>query len=68
MKVYLYIVAISFFVFSCEKKSKIEQAVEEIPVELKVARFDKAFFETPTTDLPKLKSSISLFISCWQRR
>jgi gliding motility-associated lipoprotein GldB len=55
MKVYLYIIAFSFFVFSCEKKSKIEQAVEEIPIELQVARFDKAFFETPPADLPKLK-------------
>jgi gliding motility-associated lipoprotein GldB len=61
MKVYLYIVAIAFFFFSCEKKSKIEQAVEEIPFELKVARFDKAFFETNPKDLSKLKNQYPFF-------
>jgi gliding motility-associated lipoprotein GldB len=61
MKVYLYIVAISFFFFSCEKKSKIEQAVEEIPVELKVERFDKAFFEANPKELPKLKAKYPFF-------
>lgn len=61
MKVYLYIVAISFLFFSCEKKSKIEQAVEEIPVDLKVERFDKAFFETNPKDLAKLKSQYPFF-------
>jgi gliding motility-associated lipoprotein GldB len=61
MKVYLYIVAISFLLFSCEKKSKIEQAVEEIPVDLKVERFDKAFFETSPSDLPKLKLEYPFF-------
>jgi gliding motility-associated lipoprotein GldB len=61
MKVYLYIVAISFLFFSCEKKSKIEQAVEEIPLELKVERFDKAFFETQPKDLQKLKAQYPFF-------
>jgi gliding motility-associated lipoprotein GldB len=61
MKVYLYIVAISFFLFSCEKKSKIEQAVEEIPVELNVERFDKAFFEANPKELPKLKAKYPFF-------
>jgi hypothetical protein len=61
MKVQLYILAISFFFFSCEKKSKIEQAVEEIPVELKVERFDKAFFETNPKELPKLKTKYPFF-------
>ncbi len=61
MKVYLYIVAISFLFFSCEKKSKIEQAVEEIPVDIKVERFDKVFFETNPKDLAKLKSQYPFF-------
>ncbi len=56
MKVNLYVLAISLFFFSCNKKTEIEQAVEEIPVELKVARFDKAFFETNPKDLSKLKN------------
>lgn len=52
---------LSFFIFACEKKSKIEQAVEEIPLELKVERFDKAFFETKPQDLPKIKAQYPFF-------
>ncbi|WP_026704030.1 gliding motility lipoprotein GldB [Flavobacterium soli] len=40
---------------SCDKKSKVEKQVEEIPLEVKVERFDKVFFETPVADLPKIK-------------
>lgn len=40
---------------SCDKKSKVEKEVEEIPLEIKVERFDKIFFETPAADLPKIK-------------
>ncbi len=47
--------------FSCDKKTKVEKAVEEIPLELKVERFDKAFFETPPKDLPKLKAQYPIF-------
>ena len=61
MKSYLYITLLSFFIFACEKKSKIEQAVEEIPLELKVERFDKAFFETKPQDLPKIKAQYPFF-------
>src|SRR6476620_8696674 len=46
---------------SCDKKSKVEKAVEEIPVQLHVDRFDKAFFETPPQDLPKLKAQYPFF-------
>jgi len=46
---------------SCYKKSKVEKAVEEIPVQLHVDRFDKAFFETPPQDLPKLKTQYPFF-------
>lgn len=61
MKKYFVIVLLNILLFSCEKKSKIEQAVEEIPVELKVDRFDKAFFETAPKDLPMLKSQYPFF-------
>ena len=57
-----------FFVFiaiallpSCDKKSKIEKAVEEIPLEIEVERFDKAFFETAPNDFPKLKRRYPFF-------
>jgi gliding motility-associated lipoprotein GldB len=46
---------------SCEKKSKVEKAVEQIPVELKVDRFDKAFFEATPKDLPNLKAEYPFF-------
>jgi gliding motility-associated lipoprotein GldB len=53
---------LSFFLFfSCDKKSKIEKAVEEISVQIKVNRFDKAFFETAPQDLPKLKQEYPFF-------
>ena len=37
--------------YSCDKKSEVEKAVEEIPLEVKVERFDKAFFETKPENL-----------------
>jgi hypothetical protein len=43
---YFLISLLLFSMVSCNKKSKIEQDVEQIPVELSVDRFDKAFFET----------------------
>lgn len=46
---------------SCDKKSKEEKAVEAIPVDIKVIRFDKLFFETPPQDLSKLKVEFPFF-------
>jgi len=46
---------------SCNDKSKVEKAVENIPIEMKVERFDKAFFETKPQDLPALKQKYPLF-------
>jgi len=48
---------------SCNKKSKIEQDVEQIPVELSVDRFDKAFFETKPEDLANLITKYPFFFS-----
>lgn len=53
--------ALIFVLFACNKKSKVESAVEEISVDMKVERFDKAFFETKPQDLPKLKEEYPLF-------
>jgi gliding motility-associated lipoprotein GldB len=56
---------ILFFLFialtACDKKSETEKAIEEIPMEVKVERFDKAFYETPPEDLPKLKRQYPFF-------
>jgi gliding motility-associated lipoprotein GldB len=60
MKKYL-LIAVSLLIISCDKKSKVEKAVEEIPVEMKVTRFDEAFFEAKPTDLPKLKAEYPFF-------
>lgn len=46
---------------SCDKKTKIEKAVEEIPIEIKVERFDKLFFETEPKNLDKLKKQFPFF-------
>lgn len=42
--------------FSCDKKSKTEKEVEEIPVEMKVFRFEKAFFDAKPNDLTSVKA------------
>jgi gliding motility-associated lipoprotein GldB len=49
--------------WSCDQKSKVEKAIEETPVEIKVERFDKIFFETPPKDLAKVKKQFPYFFS-----
>lgn len=46
---------------SCSSKSEVEKAVEEIPMEVKVERFDKAFFETKPENLQQLKNQYPYF-------
>ena len=43
MKKILILSLIAFSVISCNKKSKVEKKVAEIPAEVKVERFDKSF-------------------------
>ena len=61
MKKYFLLLTFCLLLFSCNKKSKVEKAVEEIPVELKVVRFDKAFFEAKQADLQNLKGEYPFF-------
>ena len=62
MKKYLVGLLMVVVLFSCDKKSKAEKAIEETPpVSLKVYRFDKAFFETPPNELPNLKAEYPFF-------
>ena len=61
MKLYHIPLLICLFFLSCGKKSKVEKAVEEIPVEIKVERFDKIFFETDPEDLGKIKKEFPFF-------
>lgn len=46
---------------SCDKKDKVEKAIEEVPVELDVERFDKVFYETPPEELSKIKQQYPYF-------
>ena len=61
MKKYLFLAVISVFIISCEKKNKVESAVAVIPLEIKVERFDKIFFETPPQNLEKIKREFPFF-------
>lgn len=62
MKKYFFLALLfSVFLFSCDKKSKIEKQIEKIPIKIKVERFDKAFFETAPKDLSKLKLQYPFF-------
>lgn len=56
MKKYFYVVTISLLLFSCNNKSKVEKAVEEIPVEMKVVRFEQAFFDAKPEELANVKN------------
>ncbi len=59
-KIFLFLTLTIAFL-SCDKKTKEEKAVETIPVDIKVVRFDKLFFETPPSDLNKLKTQFPYF-------
>lgn len=61
MKIYRFAVVLCLFFLSCNQKSKVEKAVEEIPVDIKVERFDKVFFETKPQDLAKVKKQYPFF-------
>lgn len=60
MKKYIIIIT-ALLIISCDKKNKVEKAVEEIPMEMKVIRFDQAFFETQPQDLQLLKTQYPFF-------
>lgn len=61
MKLYRFVVVLCLFFLSCDQKSKVEKAVGEIPVDVKVERFDKVFFETKPQDLAKVKKQYPFF-------
>jgi len=61
MRKIVFIITLMIAFASCDKKSKAEKEVEDIPVEIKVERFDKLFFETSPNDLGKLKKEFPFF-------
>ena len=46
---------------SCDKKSKVEAIVKDIPIQLTVTRFEQDFFEAKPSDLQKLKAQYPAF-------
>lgn len=61
MKKLFTVFAFIVVLYSCDKKSEVEKAVGEIPLEIKVERFDKAFFEAKPENLPQLKKQYPFF-------
>ncbi|PKH66293.1 gliding motility lipoprotein GldB [Flavobacterium sp. ALD4] len=61
MNKYIYALVLCCFFLSCDKKNKEEVAIDEIPMEIKVERFDKVFFETKPKDLDKIKKEFPFF-------
>lgn len=50
-----------FAVLSCNDKSKVEKAVEQIPMQMTTYRFDQAFFNASPKTFPKLKQEYPFF-------
>ena len=61
MRRILFIITVIIAFASCDKKSKVEKAVEEIPVDIKVERFDQAFFESKPNELQSIKKRYPIF-------
>ena len=61
MKKFIFVFLIIGSFFSCEKKAKIEKSIDNIPIDLKVERFDKLFFESSPKELEKLKAEYPFF-------
>lgn len=59
-KIIVLVVLVTTFL-SCNKNNKVIAAAEEIPVTVEVDRYDKAFFESKPSDLPKLKEQYPYF-------
>lgn len=55
MKKILSLFVLSVLLVSCKESTETEKKIKEIPVSLKLSRFDKLFFETDTKDLAQLK-------------
>lgn len=55
MKKHLFILFAAIGLVACTEKSKVENEISEIPVDVEVLRFDKEFIETPYAEFSKLK-------------
>lgn len=61
MKKFVILVLFTFLITSCDKKSKVEKAIEEIPLEMKLYRFEQAFYEAKPSELQSVKAKFPDF-------
>ncbi len=61
MRFFLFSITFFFVLLSCEKKDAKEKVIEEIPLDIRVERFDQAFFESNPDDLKKIKKQYPFF-------
>ncbi|WP_452602051.1 gliding motility lipoprotein GldB [Pontimicrobium sp. MEBiC06410] len=57
MKSYIIYILIALTIFSCKDEDKVEAEIAKLDVNVTIERFDKAFVETPISELPKLKKA-----------
>lgn len=57
MKSYIIYILIAVTMFSCKKEDKVESEIAELETNVVIERFDRAFIETPVSELPKLKKA-----------
>lgn len=71
---YFGLLSIILLMISCNSKSKVEVAIEAIPMDIEILRFDKEFAAANISDLPDLKRKYPVFFpeqfhdSIWQNR
>lgn len=56
MKKIVLLLLLGLTIISCDKKSKTEQAIEEIPMQMKLHRFEQAFFDAKPQELQRVKA------------
>ena len=61
MKNYFVLFLFAFLITSCDKKTKVEKEVEEIPVKMNLFRFEQAFFDAKPSDLLQVKEAFPDF-------
>lgn len=70
----LFTISFCLVFFGCDKKTAAEKAVVEIPLQIKVERFDQLFFESTPRDLQKIKKQYPFFFpvgvpdSVWENK
>lgn len=60
-RILIFTITVLMSLTACNNKTKVEKAVEIIPVDVKIERFDKLFFETNPKDLAQLKKAFPFF-------